>query len=86
MTPEELLTNGCRVMHWNPNWNGGWFEYWLPIECDAEGNVYSRLSVRFNKNLNSGRAWMVFIGLPQFSFALKHILTIEQFLQMHRPD
>jgi len=80
MTPAELFANGC----FTEDGRGGRLEYWLPIECDEQGDVYTRLSVRFDHNPNYGREWMVFICLPHFSFALKHILTIEQFLEMHR--
>lgn len=84
MTQSELIAAGCRIKHWNKNSpEGGWFEYWLPIETYPDGRPCSSLSVRFDQDPRYGRDWMVYLVYPQTALALKHITTIEQFRQQH---
>ena len=82
MTPEELIVIGCEDIHWNENWNGGFHEYFLPLEGNGRGLRDSRLSVSFGDLLPRYK-FMAWIVLPQARYGLKHVKTINQFEKMY---
>jgi hypothetical protein len=78
--PQDVLTTfGCSCIHWNKNWNGGWFEYRYPIEYGSDGEPWVWISVRFDKDPRYGRDYMVYLMTDHYAVALKQIVTIEQF-------
>lgn len=83
MTPDQLISIGARVKHWNKNFNGGWFEYMLPIETCDDGDIFSYLSVRFDGDPRYGRDFMVFLAYPHVALALKSIVTVDQLKHLH---
>jgi len=46
MLPAELLAIGCKTIFWSPAYNGGFFEYYLPLTGGGRGIRDSRLSVK----------------------------------------
>lgn len=81
MEQNELQSLGCKKIHWNPAWNGGFFEWYAPVKGDGRGLKDSRLSVIFGEHPDHPvLAWLV---LPGYKLALPHITTIEQFCQMY---
>lgn len=83
MTPEELLAIGCRVINWNPAYNGGSHEYYLPIEGEGLGRGDVMLSVTFRGIEYPRYLYMAWLVMPHYRFALKNITTIEQFEQLY---
>lgn len=81
MTPDELKAIHCKVIHWNPAYNGGYFEYYLPLSGDGRGFRDSRLSVSFGDIPD--HEFMAWLVLPNVRYGLKHVKTIEQFKQMY---
>jgi hypothetical protein len=82
MTPDELKAIGCDVIHWNPKYNGGFFEYYLPVKGDGRGFYDVRLSVRFGEHPD--HPVRVYLIGPNSMFALDYIFTIEDFATMYR--
>lgn len=81
MTTSELEAIGCKKIHWNPNWNGGYFEYYLTIEGKDGDWHSSRLSVSFGDEPD--RPFMAWLKVPGTGIALKHVVTIRQFAEMY---
>lgn len=85
MTPEQLETIGCKIIHWNPKLNGGFFEHYLPITGSGLGVYDSRLCVVFGGH-NSQKLNVDFVAqikLRQSCVILEHVTTIEQFKTMY---
>jgi hypothetical protein len=86
MTHDELeqLPN-VRTIHYNPKWNGGFFEYGLQVnKGDDQAELW--LTVRFDKDPRYGRDFMVYLvsgRLSQSAAALWNITTIEQFKALY---
>lgn len=82
MTPGELIAAGARHIHWNPNWNGGFHEYYLPFYGNGLGYRDARLGVRFGEFPdNPVRAWLF---VPGGGTTLKGITSLEDLLTMYR--
>ena len=78
MNERELKQLGCKEIHWNPTYNGGFKEWYLPIRGDGRGY---RLSVIFGEHPDHPvLAWLT---VPNCKLALPHVTTIEQFCQMY---
>lgn len=80
---EELVKElpGAKPTHWNPNYNGGWFEYSFQVGR-KRGRATIYLTIDFGKDPRWERDWMVFlkVGYPAtFSIGLWEITTIEEF-------
>lgn len=82
MTPEQLLSIGCQTIHWNPAYDGGYFEYYLPVTGDGLEHDDQRLSVTYGDSIK--RDFMAWFVVPGRRIALPYILTIEQFLTMYK--
>ena len=83
MTPEELIAIGCEKIHWNPGFQGGFFEYYLPIHGDGRSLKSTRLSVTFNGFEKPDHDYLAWIVSPGHRLGLMHVRTIEQFQQMY---
>jgi hypothetical protein len=60
MTPDELIAINAEHIHWNPNYNGGFHEYYLPITGDGRGPRDGRLAVRFGEHPDHPvRVWLI---------------------------
>ena len=46
MLPDELLAIGYKTIFWSPAYNGGFFEYYLPLTGGGRGIRDSRLSAK----------------------------------------
>jgi len=85
ITPEDMgELPGIQKVHFNPNYNGGFFEYGLQVNrCDQAELL---LIVRFDKDPRYGRDFMVYLlagRLGQSMVALWNIVTIEQFKALY---
>ena len=83
MTPKELEAIGCKKIHWNPEYNGGFFEYYLPVHGDGRSYDATRLSVTFGGFAGPEHDWLAWIVSPGYRYGLLHVRTIEQFCQMY---
>jgi len=83
MTPEQLEALGCEKIHWNPNYNGGFWEYYWAIEGDGLSRSSSRLSITFGMFGEKSGPVVVWLVLPSSRFALRHVQTVEQLEQMY---
>lgn len=82
MTPEELIAAGARHIHWNPNWNGGFHEYYFPLYGSGLDYRDSRLGVRFGEYPDHPvRAWLT---MPHSHARLDGIASVEELLTMYR--
>jgi hypothetical protein len=81
MNPTELEDIGCKKIHWNPAYNGGYYEYYLPLSGDGLGVRDHRLSVEIN-GMN-GPGVMAWLKLPGYAYPLKNVKTIQAFCQMY---
>lgn len=82
ISEQGLINIGCARIHWNTNWNGGYFEYFLRTQDRDPASTDWRLSVTFGDLPD--RPFMVWLVVPSTRIALKHITTIEDFLIMYR--
>jgi hypothetical protein len=79
----ERLPN-VRKIHYNPRWNGGFFEYGLQVNRDDQAELW--LTVRFDKDPRYGRDYMVYLvaGTVGSSMtALWNIVTFKQFTALY---
>ncbi len=79
ISEQELQSLGWNRIHWNPKFNGGFFEYWVLLSAGDQAPL--RLSVRFDGNPRYGRRFMVYLVSGEFSqtmVALWNITTMEQ--------
>jgi len=82
ITKEWLVDMNATVIHWNKNYNGGFFEYWFPMYPEAEKPVCSRVSVEFGRYPEIG-PYIVIIHVPECGILCRHIKTQEQFSQFY---
>ena len=82
LSPEACEGIGCNIIHWNPKYNGGFFEYYLPVKGDGRGPYDVRLSVRFGEHPD--HPVRVYLIGPSSMFVLDYIVTIEDFVTMYR--
>jgi len=83
ITPEQLEAIGCKTIHWNPKFNGGFFEYYVPIHGDGLGWEASRLSVTFNGFEKPKYDFMVWLVIPHGRLGMFGVRTVEQFKQAY---
>lgn len=76
ITQDELLAIGCEKIHWNPAYNGGYFEYYLPLSGKGLGVRDSRLSVEFDGI--HGPGMMTWIRVPGCAYPAKGVETITE--------
>lgn len=77
MNQEELEKLGCKKIHWNPNYNGGYLEWYLPLTGDGRGMGDTRLSVTFNEYPEY--PFLVWLVTPFEKIALEGVKTVGQF-------
>ena len=82
LSPDACADIGCNIIHWNPKYNGGFFEYYLPVKGDGRGPYDVRLSVRFGEHPD--HPFRVYLIGPSSMFVLDYIVTIEDFVTMYR--
>jgi hypothetical protein len=84
MTHDDLerLPN-VRTIHYNPRWNGGFFEYGLQVNSQSEDQAELWLVVRFDRDPRYGRDYMVYLQTRSSLTALWSIVTIEQFMALY---
>lgn len=83
MTPEQLETIGCKTIHWNPKFNGGFFEYYVPTSGNGLEPRDSRLSVTFNGMEKPTHDFMAWLVSPGARIGLRGVRTVEQFCMMY---
>lgn len=85
MTPEDLdLLPNVEKIHYNPNWNGGFFQYSLQLNDDDHAEL--SLVVRFDKDPRYGRDYMVYLAsgrLAQTMVPLWQVVTLDQLLALY---
>ena len=83
ITEDALKEAGWNVIHWNPNWHGGFFEYWVQV---SERNE-SMLSVRFDADPRYERPFMAYLKAGEFmqvSIALWNVTTMRDLLMLYQ--
>lgn len=85
LQPEQLesICQKIQKIHWNPERNGGFFEYYVPIHGDGLDWRATRLSVTFNGFEKPEYDFMAWIVCPTVRFGLFGVRTVEQFFQMY---
>lgn len=82
MRPEDLIAINAKHIHWNPNYRGGFHEYYLPITGDGQGPRDSRLSVRFGEHPDHPvRVWLTTSGAM---IPLDGIRDVQDLLTMYK--
>lgn len=82
MNAIELMALGCTHIHWNPNYNGGFHEYYLPIEGDGRGIRDSRLAVRLGEH--PAHPVRVYLIVPNSMILMHGVETVTDLLQLFR--
>lgn len=73
-----------KPFHWNPNWNGGYYEYFLQINNDEQPEL--QLSVKFARDYSEDPPFMVSLvsgRIGQSVIRLFNITTQEQFVALY---
>ena len=86
ITRESLEGIGCQKIHWNPGCNGGFFEYYLPINGNGLGIYDKRLSVVFDElpQEYAEHDFMVWLVAPNSKIALPGVCTIEELQTLYQ--
>jgi len=89
ITQPALEQAGWQSIRWNPNYSGGYREYFESIQGGVHGGVHGdlRLSVRFDRLPSyGGREYMVYLvqwGVDIHAIPLFYVTTMQQLDDLH---
>jgi hypothetical protein len=81
MNPADLEAIGCQKIHWNPAYNGGFYEYYLPLSGNGRGVYDARLSVEYDGI--GGPGMIVLLRIPGATYPVRGVTTIAQFQMLY---
>lgn len=82
MNEIELMAIGAQHIHWNPDYNGGFHEYYLSIEDEGMGPYASRLGVRLGEHPDM--KVKVYLIVPRSAILMLGVQTVADLLQLYR--
>ena len=82
MNPIEMMALGATHIHWNPNYNGGFHEYFLPIVGDGRGLRDARLGVRLGEHRD--HPVRVYLIAPNMMVIMRGVESTADLLQAYR--